>query len=115
MEASKQQVYFIAIRMQAGAIRRELPLIGLEDGAGQAVLEAMEIVEAQLREWAVDGMVTVQQLRELLAALMRLPLELRTAKEAGHEGALTVEGLLSGLIPAPPEGAPGSGSPDPAS
>jgi len=105
MEASKQQVYFMAIRMQTGSIRRELPLIGLCDLALQTVNQAMDMVEAQVQEWAVDGMVTVQQLQELLGALMRLPGELRTVQEAGQDGALTLEVLLaSGLLPAPERG-----------
>lgn len=100
MEASKQQVYFIAIRMQAGAIRRELPLIGLGDRARQTVLQAMDMVEAQLREWAFDGMVTLRQLQELLGALMRLPGELRAVREAGQEEALTLEVLHAfGVVP----------------
>jgi hypothetical protein len=100
MEASKQQVYFIAIRMQAGAVRRELPLIGLRERAREAVLEAMDLVEAQLREWSVDGMVTLQQLQELLGALMRLPGELRTVREAGQDEALTLEMLQAfGILP----------------
>ena len=70
MAASKQEVYFIAIRMQVGAIRRELPVIGLCDQGRDTVLEALELVEAQVREWAAETMVTVQQLQEALAALM---------------------------------------------
>jgi hypothetical protein len=105
MEASKQQVYFIAIRMQAGAIRRELPMIGLGEHASQTVLEAMELVEAQLRDWAAEGMVTVLQLQELLGALMRLPGELRTVKEAGRDDTLSLEILQAfGILPAPGEG-----------
>jgi hypothetical protein len=105
MEASKQQVYFIAIRMQIGAIRRELPLIGLCEPASQIVIEAMDLVEAQLRDWAVEGMVTVPQLQELLGALMRLPGELRTVKEAGRDDALSLEVLQAfGILPAPDEG-----------
>jgi hypothetical protein len=108
MEASKQQVYFIAIRMQAGAIRRELPMIGLGEHASRTVLEALELVEAQLRDWAAEGMVTVLQLQELLGALMRLPGELRTVKEAGRDDALSLEILQAfGILPAPDEGAGG--------
>jgi len=100
MEASKQEIYFIAIRMQAGTIRRELPLVGLCDGAREAVLQAVDLVEVQVREWKVDGMVTVQQLQELLAALMRLPGELRALKEAGRDEALTLEELRAlGVVP----------------
>jgi hypothetical protein len=100
MEASKQQVYFIAIRMQIGAIRRELPLVGLGERASATVVEAMDRLEAQVREWAVDGMVTVQQLQEHLGALMRLPGELRAVKEAGQEASLTLEVIeLFGVLP----------------
>lgn len=101
MEASKQEIYFIAIRMQTGAIRRELPLIGLCDQAGRTVLQAMDLVEAQVREWAADGMVTLQQLQELLGPLMRLPGELRVVKDAGQDEALTLEVLeVFGVVPA---------------
>jgi hypothetical protein len=112
MEASKREIYFIAIRMQTGAIRRELPLIGLGEQASATVLEAMELVEGQVREWAVEGMVTTQQLQDLLGALMRLPGELRTVKEAGQEGSLTLEVLeMFGVVPASgPVGGAGAAS-----
>lgn len=100
MEASKQQIYFMAIRMQTGAIRRELPLIGLGERAMQTVLQAMELVEARIREWSIDGMVTPQQLQEILGALMRMPEELRMVKEAGQEDSLTLEVFEAvGLLP----------------
>jgi hypothetical protein len=108
MEASKQQIYFIAIRMQTGAIRRELPLIGLRDRASATVLHGLELVEAQVREWAADGMVTLRQLEELLGALMRLPTELRTVKEAGADEALTLE-VLEAFGAVPPRGPAGGG------
>ena len=101
MEASKQQIYFIAIRMQTGAIRRELPMIGLCDRARDTVLQSMDMLEEQVREWAADGMVTSLQLQEVLGALMRLPAELRTVKEAGRDDALTLEVLQTfGILPA---------------
>jgi hypothetical protein len=100
MEASKQQIYFMAIRMQTGAIRRELPLIGLGEAAARVVGEALDRVEGQVREWSVDGMVTPQQLQEILGALMRMPDELRMVKEAGKEDALTLEVFEAvGLLP----------------
>jgi len=110
MEASKQEVFFIAIRMQTGAIRRDLPLIGFSDRAQRIVLQALDLVEAQVREWSVDRMVTPQQLQEILGALMRMPGELRTVKEAGQEDALTLEVFQAvGLLP-PRERGGGSGT-----
>lgn len=110
MEASKQQIYFIAIRMQTGAIRRELGLIGLCERARLTVLQAMDEVEAQVREWAVDGMVTPQQLQEFLGALMRLPGELRALKEAGQDETLTLEELQALGVISPPEPGGGEGA-----
>ncbi|HSM93729.1 MAG TPA: hypothetical protein VLT47_12655 [Anaeromyxobacteraceae bacterium] len=100
MDASKQEIYFIAFRMQVGAIRRELPMIGLCEPGRAVVLEALDLVEAQVREWAAEGMVTVPQLQESLGALMRLPDELRIVKEAGQDGHLSLEVLRAfGILP----------------
>jgi hypothetical protein len=91
MAASRQEVYFIAIRMQTGSIRRELGLIGLGERANRLALEVLEQVDAQVRQWGIDRLVAEAQLQELLGSLMKLPGNLRTLKEAGHEEALTLE------------------------
>lgn len=110
MAASKQEVYFIAIRMQVGAVRRELPLVGLGEPASETVRVALEGVEAQLREWHASGLVAVAQLQELLGALMKLPAELRALQDGGEEARITPDWLAElGVIPArepgPPPGA----------
>jgi len=110
MAASKQDVYFIAIRMQVGAVRRELPLVGLGEQASEAVLFALECVEAEVQEWHASGLVAVAQLQALLAALMKLPGELRRLQEAGEEGCVTPGwleefGVIPGREPGPPPGA----------
>jgi hypothetical protein len=91
MSASRQEVYYIAIRMQTGAIRRDLRLIGLGERAGQHVLDALDRVDARVREWGVTGLVAAEQLQRLLARLMALPGELRTLKEAGPDEELTLD------------------------
>lgn len=110
MPASKQEVYFIAIRMQVGAVRRELPLVGLGEEACGTVLEALDVVEAEVREWRASGLVAVAQLQELLGALMKLPAELRALQEGGEEARITPDWLAElGVIPTrepgPPPGA----------
>ena len=112
MPASKQEVYYIAIRMQVGAVRRELPLVGLGEEACCAVLDALDAVEAQLREWHASGLVAVAQLQELLGALMKLPGELRTLHEGGEEARIAAGWLEElGLLPARGDGPPsGPGS-----
>lgn len=102
MVASRQQVYFIAIRMQSGNVRRELGLLGLGERASRVALEAMDGVDAQVRRWAVDGMVAEPQLRELLQALLQVPERLRTLKEAGREEEITLARFEEwGLLPSP--------------
>ena len=110
MPASKQEVYFIAIRMQVGAARRELPLVGLGEEACSAVLDALDAVEAQVREWHASGLVAVAQLQELLGALMKLPAALRTLREGGEEARITAGwleevGVIPRREPGPPPGA----------
>jgi len=105
MEASKQEVFFIAIRMQTGSIRRELPLIGLGERATAVVLEVLDRVEGQVREWSIEGMVTPGQLQEVLAGLMRVTSDLREVKEAGKEDGLTLEMFEAlGVLPPRPRG-----------
>jgi hypothetical protein len=102
MVASKQEVYFIAIRMQLGSLRRDLGLIGLGDRASHVVLEELDRVEAQVREWRVSGLVAAEQLQRLLARLMALPGELRGLAEGGPDEEFTLDLLEE-------EGAGGSG------
>jgi hypothetical protein len=102
MSASRQEVYYIAIRMQTGAIRRDLRLIGLGERSSCAVLEALDQVDVQVREWGVTGLVAAEQLQRLLARLMALPGELRALREAGHEEGLTLD-LLDEAVASGPE------------
>src|SRR5512145_2148596 len=109
MVASRQEIYFIAIRMQVGSVRRELGLIGLGDGARQIVVEALDRIEAQVRQWGVERLVVEAQLQELLASLMKLPAHLRTLKEAGQEGEITLERFEEWGLIAPRKREDGSG------
>jgi hypothetical protein len=111
MAASKQEVYYIAIRMQAGALRRDLRLIGLGERASHVVLEELDRVDARIREWRVSGMVAAEQLQRLLARLMALPGELRALNEAGPDEEFTLD-LLDEEGAGDPGGAgDGSGMP----
>jgi hypothetical protein len=91
MVASKQEVYYIAIRMQVGSIRRDLGLIGLGEHASHVVLEELDRVDAQVREGRVSGLVAAEQLQRLLARLMALPSELRALSESGPDEELTLD------------------------
>ena len=100
MEPSRQELFFLAIRMQAGAIRRELPALGLGDRAAGVVLQALDLMEAQVRQWSIDGMVAPAQLQDLLGALMRLPQDLREVVAAGKADAISMEILAAfGVLP----------------
>jgi hypothetical protein len=110
MAANRNDLHFLAIRMQVGAIRAQLPGLGLCEPAAQVVGEVLNRIDAQVREWQLDGMVVQAQLQELLVLLMRVPGDLRELKEAGKDGELTIEIFEALGIVAPRDPGPGPGT-----